>query len=736
MFRLSHTIFASIYLLLVCSEPSFSQQLPFDVYGIKDGLPSKWITTIFQDSEGYLWVGGDGGLAVYDGIRFRNYEVTHGLPIGHVWCITESRKSPGTILIGTHGGGLTKFRDGEFTSISLNDHFAANVVANLLEDHEGTIWCGTVNGVYRVQGDSAAYFPTPGDSLQWVPFIYQRRDSLIWISHDRRLFEYSPKSRKITEVALGREHGNLTCILQDAEGIIWLGSEDGDILKVKDKRIVAEKRLSYGDVHDVVDDREGSLWFTSRHGLIRVTKADFPRSEPILYTDENGLPDPEVSPAFIDRENNLWFGSRIGGLLKLTDRNFFSIPIARAGWMHSQIAAVVTQRHHLFVGSGVGIWEFWQQENGLWQSHLHDLATLKLPDMLRGIALAPDGMLWVALLEGNVYGYRMREYEAQPSELRLQRVLKLGTDLHTGGRFTTMIIDRRNHLWYSRSAGNGVAQYDLNAGRLKQMFTKDSGLPAGTISAILLDRDDKAWFGEFRGGLAVFKPEGERYVLEQVFTPENGLGGEQVRSLLQHENGEIWIGHRYDGISIYKDGHFEYITTRDGLQNNAVWTLASDDRGRVWLGTSVGMQYIIPDEDRKIRGHRRLVGNSYRTVVTVPDDDLVLGVGEELTASRLSIPERLKLLMAKICTRLSFPVSASKTRRHCASNIASPVVRSIGMAPPTNGSCNIRLCVRAIMNLKCVPSTQTTSPVRNLHASVLPFYRLFGSAGGFYPREF
>ena len=40
-----------------------------------DGLPDNNVTGIAQTSEGYLWVATQGGLALFDGVRFREVEL-------------------------------------------------------------------------------------------------------------------------------------------------------------------------------------------------------------------------------------------------------------------------------------------------------------------------------------------------------------------------------------------------------------------------------------------------------------------------------------------------------------------------------------------------------------------------------------------------------------------------------------------------------------------------------------
>ncbi|MCI0691884.1 hypothetical protein L0337_07735 [candidate division KSB1 bacterium] len=106
-------------LLAGLCRPGFPQILPFEHYSIKDGLASNWITSIFQDSRGHLWMGGDEGVSVYDGVNFKNYGVADGLPVSHVWRVYESRRSPGTMWIGTHRHGAVKFAQGKFTLLPM-----------------------------------------------------------------------------------------------------------------------------------------------------------------------------------------------------------------------------------------------------------------------------------------------------------------------------------------------------------------------------------------------------------------------------------------------------------------------------------------------------------------------------------------------------------------------------------------------------------------------------------------
>src|SRR5437762_1204692 len=76
----------------------------YDSWTTKEGLPQDTVQVIYQDHHGYLWVGTQGGLAQFDGLRFTNFTSlsTFGFPHGSVLSITET--NDGSLWVGTLGG--------------------------------------------------------------------------------------------------------------------------------------------------------------------------------------------------------------------------------------------------------------------------------------------------------------------------------------------------------------------------------------------------------------------------------------------------------------------------------------------------------------------------------------------------------------------------------------------------------------------------------------------------------
>jgi ligand-binding sensor domain-containing protein len=421
-------------------------------------------------------------------------------------------------------------------------------------------------------------------------------------------------------------------MLEDDEGTLWLGSREGGVYRLQNDRITGKCQLPFEGLRAMLDDKEGHLWFATMRGIAKVTKRSFSEGEVTNYTTANGLPDNDLFFCLIDRENNLWFASRNRGLFKLSERNFYGFPFKGLDADLLNRSAVTDGRGHLFVASGEGLWEVWKDRHGSWQKFLHQPDRGGLSSYVYSVDIAGDGKLWVAYRESGLAGYALTAEPEKPASLSLISVLKSGRDLPHDppkGAVLGVLIDRDDQLWCSLW-GMGLVQVDLKARKQHGSYIDELG--ESTPQAVCQDLEGNIWVGTFRSGLFALKPQSGKYTQIRHFTPQDGLASDQVRSLVPRRNGELWIGSRFDGISIYKDGKFEKITTKDGLLNNAIWAMAEDDDGRVWIATSVGLQYTAPENSRRFFTHRRLTGTHVGAVGIFPGRQIVWSMSpEELT---------------------------------------------------------------------------------------------------------
>ena len=101
-------VFVFLFIFFLSLSFSFAQlsNIRFDLISIEDGLSQSTPNTIIQDSKGFVWIGTQDGLNLYDGHKFRVFhndpDDTLSLCDNFVHAILEN--SDGSLWIGTENG--------------------------------------------------------------------------------------------------------------------------------------------------------------------------------------------------------------------------------------------------------------------------------------------------------------------------------------------------------------------------------------------------------------------------------------------------------------------------------------------------------------------------------------------------------------------------------------------------------------------------------------------------------
>jgi diguanylate cyclase (GGDEF)-like protein len=134
------------------------------------------------------------------------------------------------------------------------------------------------------------------------------------------------------------------------------------------------------------------------------------------------------------------------------------------------------------------------------------------------------------------------------------------------------------YLWFA--TWEGLARFN---GREFTVFDRDRlpGLSDAGVRALHVAHDGKLWIGGARGSLA--RLDSQQWTF---FEPAAGL----INALLLDRAGRLWIATESDGLErLDADGSRHRFLVADGLAANGVHSLAEDDRGRLWIGTALGV---------------------------------------------------------------------------------------------------------------------------------------------------
>ncbi|CAM1360549.1 conserved hypothetical protein [Tenacibaculum sediminilitoris] len=96
--------------LFIFGYKTGSAQKPiYKHYTVEEGLPHDITYQIIQDSNGYIWIGTDDGLAKFNGSSFERFTYENGLLSNYVIDIIEDK--PNEYLIATWGAGVHKLKN-------------------------------------------------------------------------------------------------------------------------------------------------------------------------------------------------------------------------------------------------------------------------------------------------------------------------------------------------------------------------------------------------------------------------------------------------------------------------------------------------------------------------------------------------------------------------------------------------------------------------------------------------
>lgn len=132
----------------------------FTVFRNKDGNAFNSTWSIIEDKKGNIWLSGRGGLWRYNGSMFANFNRNDGLFVyedkkGNIW--NGSSKGDGKFALSRYAVASLSDKKPTVTEIAQSQN-----LFRIFEAHDGSIWFGAVDGVYRYDGDTITDFKHTG----------------------------------------------------------------------------------------------------------------------------------------------------------------------------------------------------------------------------------------------------------------------------------------------------------------------------------------------------------------------------------------------------------------------------------------------------------------------------------------------------------------------------------------------------------------------------------------------
>lgn len=310
---------------------------------VREKFLTSSVRSIYQDDGGKLWMGIMGfGLVIYDRkektfVSCTEHPVLKHMAYNSVVNAIIKRRATDEICMATCDAGVWFYHPEKMTAYALNvDNCPAlkddNVNA-ILEDSKGNLWIGTRRGICLL--DSKGEVKPLGECLRpgqpdlsqssvigmvedkegkiWMATNY---DGILCIGNDSEL--KTIKSYSMENGLLSTD--DIACLCLDSNNRLWVGTDGAGLNTYDSERDcfvpIAHEFVNSGEiVSNILEDNNGTIWFTTNSEMVHLTTSPEGEIQDIRsFTVSDGLQD-----YFFNRnaclktaDNELFFGGYRG----------------------------------------------------------------------------------------------------------------------------------------------------------------------------------------------------------------------------------------------------------------------------------------------------------------------------------------------------------------------------------------------------------------------------------------
>ena len=607
--HIASTLFLSLLSILQLTAQSHSVKK----LGIEQGLSNNYVVSITQDKQGFLWFATEEGLNKFDGTRFITYyknDLPHnnqGITGNELNRVYADSKRP-IIWIATQRDGLNAYNYDEqtFTAYQHNPENPHSLITNDVTDispstqNDDGLWVSTYyrgieylninNGQFTHYNRSTV--PSLPSNQTWT--VLDGGDNNLYIGHVGSGFSiFSLKDKSVKNFQ--NETGNPTslpgndvfCIIKDANGNIWLGTNNGLALYNAANDNFITFRNNKNDKYATLCSRilsirqlkDNRLWIASELNgiaILNLKQGMFlsPEELSIEYIqegdDSRSLSNASARCIFQDSFDNIWIGTWGGGI------NFISSkPPLFTTLSYSPIP---------------------NNENSLNNK------------VASSLCMDRQGRIWIGTDGGGINVFE--------GEKRIAIYKKESGDIPSNFILASL-QDSKGNLWFGSYQG-GISYYDSRNKRFRSIsLMGQSNLDVRTIYE---DAQHNIWVG-YSGGIVVLNPLTMK-IIQHYNTDNSELHSDFIRSIAQDEKGRFWIGTFGDGLGIYTPNlqKIKTFTQRDGFCSNTINQIIQDKQKRMWIGTGEGLVCFLSTDELNYKTYQRKDGLINTNICAITED--------------------------------------------------------------------------------------------------------------------
>ena len=624
----------SVFVLLasfVCAGRAIPADMTFDPVDSKL-LPSNHVKCLYQDSEGFVWIGTNNGLARYDGTNVISYS---GYLQEYSFLYEVIEDSDGRLLLATDKG-LVILDKMTGRAEAMVDGIA---VSSLSKDPDGNIWAGGEDGLFVRPADGEAFGKVEvmisGEPLEGVIDILSDNEGRVWMTTwQKGLYMYDPSVGETT--IFKKDDLAYSYVLhQDSDNDIWVGTWGCGLLRlaedfctssgyVKYDTATADGETLLDEVIYAINDFDGYILVGGQKGFSIIDR----ESEDTRFfapgTSENSLPYNQVNTILVTANGNVYLGLYGGGMCSVADK---VIPYAVDPLSEIRRRFGTNTVHGIFASDSSWIW-MGIPDNGfvLYDPVSHKVVRHnEIPAFRNLLSISSAFAIKERSCTGEIcigtYSEGLWIYDAAAGKVRAITT-ETCPEMHNHN-ILALENDSLGNLWIGTGAGAYVLSPDDELMSLED-FASGQGQIDGHVQGIAASEDGRVFLATTSSGII------EVDVAVHAYTVHVNAGSAvPFTNVLVDINGDVWAGSLNGGLYFY-DSSSKKVSARmpvEGLESDCITNLIQLPDGEIWVTTSSELLTFFPEDENgqlKVTRYVSDLGLDFSSNSSMVRDDAVI----------------------------------------------------------------------------------------------------------------
>ena len=593
----------SILVCILLETVLFAQELKFKHFTSEDGLPSNTISTIFQDSEDFIWIGTSYGVSRFDGYNFLTlqYSIYDSLSLSNnsVQCIIEDEEQ--NIWIGT-AEGLNRFNRNSFSVeriAGLNGLFIRTIlqirddILLLGTDSHGLIQFNLTNGQQKRFTHTSDPSSIGSDKINYLVndpkrgIIVGTQNGLDVFDPQTEAFDHIISQVEITNISYYNDSSLFIVVYDPGYYYQWKNQSPE---RIDLPGIHADKRIL-----SMVDTEDGNYLGFQSEGVLYYDKNKKEQFH-ILYNKYNseGISSNALTCFFKDKWGNIWIGTFDGGMNFIDKRAKKFIHIRDNflpdGLRNNRVRSIYQDSDgDIWVGTKVnGTLSKFNRETLKFDHYLTPESAPEADNYIMCITEHEPGKLWVGTLGGlylfnkNTGSYKIFKSNQGDNSMRSDQICALLKD---------------SDILYIGHQNEGLDIFNTKKQRYYNYIPSQlsSSISDKRVRVLYKDFRQNLWVGTMNGLNKFDHNTGTFKRFMKNKNDSTSISDNEVLCIYEDPQKNFWVGTKYGLNLMNRDkGTFKVYTTKDGLPDNSIYAIYDDENGNLWLSTHTGISKFNP----------------------------------------------------------------------------------------------------------------------------------------------